>query len=173
MIAREFLNAVLNGREDIIQRFLDALSRTGVDYCVIGGLAVNAYAEPVVSLDLDVVVVAGSVEAVCQAMASHFTIEHFPHSVNLSAGTSDLRIQLQTDPRYQDFISRATRRTVLGYEMKVACIEDVLQGKVWAYSDEERRKSKRQKDLADIARLIEAQPSLAERVPDSIRERIG
>lgn len=55
MTEKEFFNAVSNGREDVLQVFLDALSATGIDYCVIGGLAVNAYAEPVVSLDLDVV----------------------------------------------------------------------------------------------------------------------
>jgi len=32
--------------------------------------------------------------------------------------------------------------------MKVARLEDVLQGKVWAYMDKTQRKSKRQKDLA-------------------------
>ena len=56
MTEKEFLNAVAGGRDDVLQLFLDTLSRTGVDYCVIGGLAVNAYAAPVVSLDLDVVV---------------------------------------------------------------------------------------------------------------------
>jgi hypothetical protein len=56
--------------------------------------------------------------------------------------------------------------------MKVASVEDVLQGKIWAYSDEQRRKSKRQKDLADIIRLTEEDPSLIDRIPASIRERI-
>jgi hypothetical protein len=56
--------------------------------------------------------------------------------------------------------------------MKVASVQDVLQGKIWAYSDKERRKSKQQKDLADIVRLIEVYPSLAEQLPESIRERI-
>jgi hypothetical protein len=56
--------------------------------------------------------------------------------------------------------------------MKVACIEDVLQGKIWAYLDEKRRKSKRQKDLADIVRLIEESPSLAEVLPESVKKRI-
>ena len=101
-----------------------------------------------------------------------FKIERFAHSVNLSSDKSDLRIQLQTDPRYQDFIDRAASQTVLGYQMKVASVEDVLQGKIWAYLDEQRRKSKRQKDLADIIRLIEGDPSLIDRIPDSIRERI-
>jgi len=54
--------------------------------------------------------------------------------------------------------------------MRVASLEDVLQGKIWAYLDEDRRKSKRQKDLADIARLVEAFPCLAERLPEEIRK---
>ena len=56
--------------------------------------------------------------------------------------------------------------------MKVASVKDVLQGKIWAYLDDQRRKSKRQKDLADIVRLIEVYPSLAELIPEAIRERI-
>ena len=47
MTKKEFLRAVSNGDEDIIQIFLDALSSASVDYCVIGDLAVNAHAEPV------------------------------------------------------------------------------------------------------------------------------
>jgi hypothetical protein len=137
------------------KEFLNAISSSNVDYCVIGGLAVNAYAEPVVSLDLDVVVAADNIETLIKAVEAHFRIQRFAHSVNLSTDKSDLRIQLQTDSRYQESISRAASHTVLGYEMKVASVEDVLQGKIWAYLDEQRRKSKRQKDLADIVRLIE------------------
>ena len=38
--------------------------------------------------------------------------EQFEHSVILSAAGSDLRIQLQTDPRYQEFIPAAVERDV-------------------------------------------------------------
>jgi hypothetical protein len=172
MTKKEFLNAVSNGKVDVIQIFLDALTTSKANYCVIGGLAVNAYAEPVVSLDIDIIVAAESIEAVCKTIEAHFKIERFAHSVNLSSDKSDLRIQLQTDPRYQDFIDKATSQTVLGYQMKVASVEDVLQGKIWAYSDEQRRKSKRQKDLADIIRLTEVYPSLTDLIPASIKERI-
>ena len=55
--------------------------------------------------------------------------------------------------------------------MKVATIEDVLTGKIWAYSDEERRMSKRQKDLADIMRLVEAYPELTNKLPTGIRTK--
>jgi hypothetical protein len=157
---------------DIVQAFLDILSSAKVDYCVIGGLAVNAYAEPVVSLDLDIVVAAENIETVIKAVEPQFKIQRFAHSVKLSTDKSDLRIQLQTDSRYQEFIKRAAGRTVLGYEMKVASVEDVIQGKIWAYLDEKRRKSKRQKDLADIVRLIEEYASLAELLPESVKKRI-
>jgi hypothetical protein len=47
----------------------------------------------------------------------------------------------------------------------------VLKGKVWAFSDDGRRASKRQKDLADIMRLVETQPELMELLPESVRSR--
>ena len=52
--------------------------------------------------------------------------------------------------------------------IKVTGQKDVLQGKIWAYKDEERRKSKRQKDLADIFRIIESFPELEYMVEDII-----
>jgi hypothetical protein len=56
--------------------------------------------------------------------------------------------------------------------MEVVLLEDVLEGKIWAYMDEERRRSKRQKDLADIMRLVETYPKLKKRVPNSIRKEL-
>jgi len=172
MTKKEFMNLIANGQEDILQKLLDLLNKMKIDYCVIGGLAVNAYVEPVVSLDLDLVVVAESLNKLIKSVGKLFNVEKFPHSINLSSAKSDLRIQLQTDPRYQAFITRSSLKDVMGYKMKVATIEDVLQGKIWAYTDEERRKSKRQKDLADIFRLVESYPNLKDLLPESIR-RLG
>jgi hypothetical protein len=171
MTEKEFLRAVANDKPDLIQLLLNVLSEARANYCVIGGLAVNAYTEPVVRLDLGIVIAADEIERICKAAARVFRIKRFPNSINLSAPGSDLRIQIQTDPRYQDFPERAIVRNVLGYSMKVAAPEDVLRGKVWAWSDEQRRRSKRQKDLADILRLVEAQPALAELLPPDLRKQ--
>ena len=81
-------------------------------------------------------------------------------------------MQIQTDSRYFDFVDRASVHEVLGIELPVASVEDVMKGKVWAAQDSERRASKRQKDLADIARLIEAYPHLREQVPAEILNRL-
>jgi uncharacterized protein (UPF0335 family) len=171
MIAREYLNSIANGQVDLIQLMLDILTETRSPYCVIGGLAVNAYAEPVVSLDIDLVVLAENLpEVIAEAKKRGFRVEHFEHIVNLSCTGSDLRVQLQTDPQYQPFLARAKEKVVLGYPMQVAELEDVLQGKLRAYADETLRKSKRQKDLADILRLVEAHPRLKKMLPAQIRE---
>jgi len=173
MTGKEFVNRLANGKSDIIQVFLDILSKTGSRYCLIGGLAVNAYVEPVVSLDLDVVAANEDVGAICRAAKKlGLKVEQFEHSVNLTSTNSDLRIQLQQDQRYQKFVSNARGKNVLGYTMRVARVEDVLQGKVWAYSDKTRRKSKRQKDLADIFRIVEKFPQLEASLPQTIREEL-
>jgi hypothetical protein len=174
MTGKEFVNRLANGKSDIIQLFLEILSKTGSEYCLIGGLAVNAYVEPVVSLDLDVVAAVEDLDAICNAAKEYgLKVEQFEHSVNITSSDSDLRIQLQQDPRYQEFVSNAQGKTVLGYTMRVARVEDVLQGKVWAYSDKTRRKSKRQKDLADIFRIVEKFPQLEASLPQTIREELN
>jgi hypothetical protein len=139
---------------------------------VIGGQAVNAYAEPVVSLDLDLAIATEDLASVSELLERQFRVERFAHSINLSSEGSDLRVQIQLDPRYLPFVDRAAEREILGIRLPVARIEDVLQGKVWAVLDPDRRASKRQKDLADIARLLEAAPHLRSTVPEAVLDRL-
>jgi len=159
-------------QSNFLEHLVGLLKEHGIRYCVIGGQAVNAYVDPLVSLDLDLVVSVDQIERVRSLAQSTFTIKTFPHSLNLSVTGSELRVQIQTDPRYFDFVDRASVREVLGIELPVASVEDVLKGKVWAAQDSERRASKRQKDLADIARLIEAYPHLRDQVPAEILNRL-
>lgn len=172
MQALDYWKAVTTDHAGMLERVVRLLADAGVRYCVVGGQAVNAYVEPVVSLDLDIAVAADDLAPAVALLEQHFAVTRFAHSVNVSAVGSDLRVQLQTDPRYAAFVDRAQRRAVLGLALPVAALEDVLQGKVWAAQDEERRRSKRQKDLADIARILEARPDLRDRVPADVLARL-
>lgn len=173
MRERMFLNRVTNSETDFLQEFLDILHNLDADYCVIGGLAVNSYTEPVVTLDLDVIVTVNKLDDLVKVLKEHYKVEKHEHSINISTPKSDLRVQIQTDPRYQEFIKRASPRSVLGYDnVMVASIEDVLQGKIWGYLDSTRRQSKRIKDLSDIARLIEVEPKLRLLLPPTIEKRL-
>ena len=174
MTKREFFRAIAKEKKDLLQEFVDILKKGKIPFCIIGGLAVNAYAEPVVSLDLDVVIIVERLNDLIGILSrKKYKIKKYANSVNIASSFSDLRIQLQTDPRYQAFLKRSTYRDVLGYRLPVAAIEDVIQGKIWAASDDTRRSSKRQKDLADILRLIETKKSLVSLLPQALKKKLG
>jgi hypothetical protein len=128
--------------------------------------------DPLISLDLDLVIAVEQLEQAERLFAERFTVRRFPHSLNLSLAGSDVRVQIQTDPRYFEFVERATTQEVLGLTLPVARVEDVLQGKIWAFQDPARRSSKRQKDLTDISRLLEQYPHLRSQVPQEILARL-
>lgn len=157
---------------NLLENLIAYLRKHDIQFCVIGGQAVNAYVEPLVSLDLDLAVAIHQIELVESLLEKRFVLKRFHHSLNISIPGSDLRVQIQTDERYGSFLDHASARNVLGMELPVARIEDVLQGKIWAVSDTERRGSKRQKDLADIARILEKYPELRIKVPQEILARL-
>jgi hypothetical protein len=130
-------------------RHIALLDDDGIGYCVIGEQGVSIWWLP-------------------RLLEARFTVERFPHSLNIAAAGSKLRVQLHTLPRYFPFVDRATRREVLGFELPVASVEDVLQGKIWAASDDTRRPAKRHKDILDIERILENYPHLRERVPPAL-----
>ena len=172
MQALQFWKLVTMDKADFIVELTDLLRAEGIKHAVIGGQAVNAYAEPLVSLDLDLAVAVEDLEKAEALLRAHFKVERFPHSLNVSQSGSDLRVQIQTDPRYSDFVARAAPRDVLGLTLPVADVRDVLQGKIWAAQDRDRRPSKQAKDRLDIMRLLEAYPELRSRVPDDILSRL-
>lgn len=142
-------------------------------YCLIGGLAVNCYVEPVYTLDADIVVVAANLPRLAEELTSQgFRIEEHPYSLNASGPRSDLRIQFTMDGRYQEFPARSREAEVLGVRARIASLEDVTQGKLWAYGDPKRRLSKRKKDELDLIRLAEAYPELKSAYPRELQEQI-
>ncbi len=142
-------------------------------YCLIGGLAVNCYVEPVYTLDADLVVIASGLSKLSEYLQEQgFKTEVHPHSLNVLAPGSQLRIQFTTDERYQAFLARSMEAEVLGIQVRIACLEDVTRGKLWAYSDPRRRLSKRKKDELDLIRLAEAHPELRSLYPIELKEQL-
>jgi len=172
MNALRLWKTVTRDEADLLGRLVAFLEENAIRYCVIGDVAVNAYSDPVVGLDFDLVVAAEHLFMAVGLLRQEFKVGAVFNGLRVSVDGSGLRVQIQTDPRYADFVARASPRDVLGLALPVAAIEDLLQGKVWAASDTSRRASKRQKDLADIARLLEARPELRDRVPPEILRRL-
>lgn len=142
-------------------------------WCLIGGLAVNCYVEPVYTLDADIVVVSSELQSIKEALSkAGFRIDEFPHSINAMMPGSDLRIQLTTDLRYQTFLSDTESKEVLGEKVPVASIKNVVRGKIWAWKDEKRRPTKRKKDELDLMRILEAYPDLRDSMPPEIQAQV-
>lgn len=170
--AQEAYELTTHGGATDFARLIRACESFG-PYCLIGGLAVNSYVEPVYTLDADIVVIAAALPGLTAHLEGlGFKTEVHPHSVTVLAPGSDLRIQFTTDERHQGFPARSVEAEVLGVRVKVACLEDVTQGKLWAYTDPERRLSKRKKDELDLIRLAEAYPHLKSFYPFPLQQQI-
>jgi hypothetical protein len=171
--AKEFQKLVTEDKSDFLDRFLALLHEKHMDYCVIGGLAVNAYTEPVVTLDCDVVVVASRIGELETELRQQCRVERFSHSLNLTDPRSKVRIQIQLDEQLQKFLPRKRKAMVLEREMFVASPEDLIASKIDAYHEPKRRRTKREKDRLDILRLIEAQPHLEQLVPVDLQREFN
>jgi len=172
MRSETFWKIITVDEADLLGWLIDVLEAHSVRYCVIGGQAINAYVDPLVSLDLDLVVAAEHLDGLEALFPEPFVVRRYPFSLNVSLPGSELHVQFQTDARYFAFVDRAKPRTVLGHTLPVAKLEDVLAGKIWTAVNKTRRASKRQKDLADIARILDAYPELRASVPDDVLGRL-
>jgi hypothetical protein len=173
MNAKQFYDWQTSGGTDDVMRLVDCLERADVAWCAIGGVAVNHWAgHAIVTQDVDFVVAPDCVERAVSAIeAAGFRSERFEWSVNFQ-GRSDVSLQLSTEDFYRDFASRSVAADVHGILLRVASLADTLAGKMKAWSEPQRRQSKRIKDLADIARLVEAHPELWDSLTDALKRQV-
>ena|SRR5256885_825230 len=163
MTAQRFF-AGLTGNENDFRLVAAALTANGKPFCLIGGLAVNHYVEPVVTLDAGFAISTGA--GVADALKSRgFVVEEHPHSLNATLPGSRLRVQLTLNDRYGMFPSRAVKADIFGVELPVAALPDLVQGKLWALADPARRPSKKLKDKADLVRICESHPEIVAQIP--------
>jgi hypothetical protein len=171
--AAEAYELITHGGASDFARVIAACESFG-PYCLIGGLAVNCYVDPVYTLDADLVVVPANLGLLAtQLVEQGFQTETRAQSVNAQVAGSDLTIQFITDERCQSFLPGSVETEVLGTRVRVACLEDVTQGKLWAWSDSRRRLSKRKKDELDLIRLAEAYPALKTSYPPELSLQLG
>jgi hypothetical protein len=173
MTPKQFFDWQTAGGTDDVMRLVDCLERADIQWCAIGGIAVNHWAEePMVTQDVDLVVAVESLELAVNVLEeSGFTSERFAWSINFR-GHSKVSVQLSTEDFYYEFPRRAVPADIHGILMRVASLEDTLKGKTKAWKDAERRQSKKIKDLGDIARLVESHPHLWELLDPALKKII-
>jgi len=172
MTATEVYESVTNGGSSDFALLVSILDKHG-RWCLVGGLAVNCYVEPVFTIDADLVVASSELPAIqAELMARGFEVTEHAHSVNAQLKGSELRIQFTVDQRYQEFLSDTIEKEVLDQRVPVASLENIVRGKVWAWSDPKRRLSKRKKDELDLIRIAEKYSALRELMPPVITAQL-
>ncbi len=169
MDAKTFFNAVTDSKIDFLQEFIDIINELNINYCVIGGLAVNNYTDPYVSRDIEIVIVANKIEKLVTVLKKRFRVKELIKSINVTTPLSALIIDIKTDKRYQAFLNGTQLGHVVGYDLMVASIEDVLQGKVWAWENPKHKYSEKVQDWTYIARIIEKYSHLMPKLPKDMQ----
>ena len=150
------------------------LKEAGGRYAVTGDLAINAYVDPVFTADAEIVIALSDVDRFAQALLElGDRIERHPFSLNFRKRGSDLSLQVSTDPANQGLLDRAVTKEVVAVQVKVASLSDLVEGKIRAWSDPERRLSKRVKDQADLLRIAERYPEMVELLPERLKAEMA
>lgn len=173
MTERQFYDWQTAGGGGDVLLLVETLEREEISWCAIGGIAVNYWAkEPIATADVDIVIAPELIEkAVAALERAGFVSSRFEWTINLR-GRSKVSFQISTEDIYRDFPTRSVPAEVHGILLRVAGPGDTLRGKILAWNDLRRRPSKRQKDLLDIMRLVEAHPELADRLPSDVSDRL-
>ncbi len=96
MTAAEVYESVTNGGASDFADVAAILNRNK-PWCLIGGLAVNCYVEPVYTIDVDLVLVEKNLAQIQRELeAAGFVVQRFEHSTNAQRGDSNLNLQFTT-----------------------------------------------------------------------------
>src|SRR5437867_13130254 len=100
MTAAEIYESVTNGGASEFAELVTVLNRNK-PWCLIGGLAVNCYVEPVYTVDVHLVVVAANLSKIeAELNDAGFRVQRFAHSLNAQRPGSKLNVQFTVDERY-------------------------------------------------------------------------
>lgn len=156
-------------KESPLRLVTELLDREGVDYALIGGVAMQLrVAEPRTTLDIDLAVPRFSDVPRAALLAAGF--EHtgrHEHSDNWRAPAAEpdgLRTAVQflaEDVGIEAAIAHAElTQLAAGLRIRVATPADLIVLKLAAAAEPARRPSKRQHDIADVLALMEEYPEL-------------
>lgn len=172
MTERQFYDWQTAGGGGDVLRLVETLEREEIAWCDKNSFAVDHWAEePFATADVNIAVAGEDIDRAVKALEeAGFVAERFEWSVNLR-GSSKVSVQISTEDVYHGFPERSVPADVHGILLRVASLEDTMQGKLLAFRDARRRPTKRQKDLLDIMRLVETHPELEAGLPADVREK--
>ena len=162
--------AVVTSKDEAFRELFRILEASGLDYALIGGVAVQLWrSEPRTTLDIDVAVKSyESVPRSALEAAGFRMLARHPHSENWM-GLGKTPVQFSDDPAFAFLIESAARKSFDGGQVRIASPSALVKEKLRAASDPARRESKRFQDLTDAKSLAEEHPEIERQLTSSER----
>jgi len=169
MTHREIFETGVGG-SDALKQVIDILAANG-DYCLIGGMAINCYVEPVYTEDTDFAIAFDDKTKIKKTFKdAGIKVKDNRYDMSIFVPNSQLIIHITTDERYKNFGKDAKEHMLFDeFKVKVASLENLIQAKTWCLEDSCRKASKQFKDQADLCRIGENYPELQNLLPKEIR----
>ena len=165
-------------KESDLKSLAALLEESQIPYALIGGVALQLYrSEPRTTLDIDVAVrdYAELPNAALLQMG-FIKLGRYPYSENWR-GPGGTPVQFSVDAAMEASLARAEARALGEVQIRVLSKPDLFRAKLRAASDPSRRRSKQLQDMADLADLLENDPSLETMLDEEelalVREMLG
>ncbi|MFO1078806.1 MAG: hypothetical protein U1E73_13875 [Planctomycetota bacterium] len=152
-------------KERTVLSLARVLGASGVDYAVIGGLAVQfRSSDPRTTLDVDVAVRDyGDVPTAALEAAGFRMLQRHAHSENW-IGPDGTPVQFTDDPELHAAITEAEVRPLQDTSLRITTAFQLVRAKLRAARDPSRRRSKRLIDLADAIALADRDTAVRARL---------
>lgn len=166
------MEMIVSEEKTFYSDFLDILEDCRIYYCLLGGIAVNCYTDPLENQDLELVVKSDQLDALILTLKKQFIVERTADYFKVYEKPQTTQVRILLGDRYQPFVGRAQLHNILDFEYPVASLKDVLKAKEWSAMGKNTRPTERQKDLADIARILAVKPSMDKSLPMKLRKQL-
>lgn len=160
-------------QDDFFLDLLEVLETNRIYYCLLGGFAVNSYVEPQKNPDMELVVERDQLGPLVLVLKKRFKVERFFRYIKVHEKHHAAQARILTGDRYQLFVGRTQLQNILGGEIPVASLKNVLKAKEWSALDKNTRPEERRRDLADIARILAVKPSLDKSLSMKLRKHLA
>ena len=167
----------LDNKESVLVTVLNILHAHGVDYAVIGGLAVQLYTrEPRTTKDIDLAI--GSLTDIPRddLRERGFKFQglhaHTENWLSPAPTSTPRKVRVPIQFSYGSPMTAAVSRSFavdVGFPLQLVTLPDLVELKLLAAESPDRQRSKRGQDAVDVMRLVEEHPEIGS---EKIEKRI-
>lgn len=141
----------------VLPLLFDDLKRQGVDFALIGGVALHAHGIDRTTFDADFLIFVSDTDTVDRLMRAHgyhraHASETFANYLSKDFDMGRVDFMYASKHHSRAMLGRAEKTWIMGYEVKVLRVEDMIGLKVLSTTNDPTRATKDMGDIEDLMR---------------------